>query len=85
MLIIAGIAANGNAEEDFKKEIAEERNEYIPTFTTRIDNYLQYSPIAIAYGLDALSYKSKTDIKNRTVILLKGELLMTGVVFGLKN
>lgn len=85
LLIVSGIAINGNAKEGFKKEIAEERNEHFPKFGTRIDNYLQFSPIAIAYGLDAMGYKSKTDIKNRTVILLKGELLMTGVVFGLKK
>ncbi len=85
LLILSGIAINGNGEEGFKKEIAEERNEHFAKFGTRVDNYLQFSPIAIAYGLDALGYKSKTDIKNRTAILLKGELLMTGVVFGLKK
>lgn len=85
MLIISGIAINGNTEEGIKKEIVEERNEYIPTFGTHVDNYLQYSPIAIAYALDALGYASKTDIKNRTAILIKGELLMTGAVFGIKN
>ena len=74
LLIISGIAINGNGEEGFKKEIEEERNEHFPKFGTRIDNYLQFSPIAIAYSLDALGYKSKTDIKNRTAILLKGEL-----------
>ncbi len=85
ILIISGVSTNGNAGEGFKKEIAEERNEYLSKFHTHIDNYLQFSPIAIAYGLDALGYKSKTDIRNRTAILLKGELLMTGAVFGLKK
>jgi len=85
LLILSAVAVNGNAEEGIKKEIAEERNEYLSKFRTHIDNYLQFSPIAIAYGLDALGYKSKTDIRNRTAILLKGELLMTGVVFGLKK
>lgn len=85
LLIISGIAINGNGEEGFKKEIAEERNEHFPKFRTHIDNYLQFSPIAIAYGLDALGYQSKTEIKNRSAILLKGELLMTGAVFGLKK
>ncbi|MEO6290795.1 MAG: phosphatase PAP2 family protein [Ginsengibacter sp.] len=84
-LILAGIAANGNGEESFKKEIAEERREHFPNFAAHIDNYLQFSPIAIAYGLDALGYKSKTDCRNRTAILLKGELLMIGAVFGLKK
>ena len=85
LLIISGIATNGNGREGLKKEISEERNEYIPKFGTHIDNYLQFSPIAIAYGLDALGYKSKTEIINRTAILLKGELLMTRAVFGLKK
>ncbi len=85
ILIMSGIGTNANAEEGFKKEIAEERNEYLSKFSTHVDNYLQFSPIAIAYGLDAMGYRSETDIWNRTVILLKGELLMTGAVFGLKK
>ncbi len=85
ILIMGGIFTNGNAEEGFKKEIAEERTEYLSKFRTHVDNYLQFSPIAIAYGLDAMGYRSKTDICNRTAILLKGELLMTGAVFGLKK
>jgi len=85
LLIISGVSTNGNGKEGLKKEIAEERNEYFSKFGTHIDNYLQFSPIAIAYGLDALGYKSKTDIKNRTAILLKGQLLMTGAVFGIKK
>lgn len=84
-LIISGIAMNNNGREGLKMEIAEERNEYFPKFGTHIDNYLQLSPIVIAYGLDALGYKSKTDIRNRTAILLKGELLMSGTVFCLKK
>lgn len=85
LLVIAGVAANGNNQEGFKKEIAEERNEHFSGFHTSVDNYLQFSPIAIAYGLDALGYKSKNDLPNKTAILLKGELAMTGVVFGLKT
>ena len=85
ILIGAGIGMNSNGTEAVKNEIVEERNEHVPGFHTRIDNYLQYSPIAIAYGLDAIGYTSKTDLLNRTVILVKGELLMAGSVFLLKN
>lgn len=70
-----GIALNSNKPESFKNEIAEERNEHLFRFGTSVDNYLQYSPIAIAYGLDALGFKSKTDLVNRSAILIKGELL----------
>jgi membrane-associated phospholipid phosphatase len=41
--------------------------------------------LAIAYGLDAAGVKSKTDIMNRSAILMKGELLMLGSVFVLKK
>lgn len=85
LLIFSGVLLNGNSKESFKNELVEERNELMPRFNTSIDNYLQYSPIAIAYGLDALGVKSKTDIANRTAILLKGELLMFTTVTLLKN
>ncbi|RAJ01595.1 PAP2 superfamily protein [Chitinophaga skermanii] len=84
-LILAGSIANGNGQESLKKELAEERSEHMPHFHTKIDNYLQYAPIAIAYGLDAAGIPSKTDIANRTAILFKGELLMSSSVFLLKN
>lgn len=82
---VLGIVANGNGPESFKKEIVEERNEHFSGFHTRIDDYLQFSPLLIAYGLDAMGIPSKTDIGNRTAILLKGELLMVGTVFALKS
>lgn len=82
---VMGIAANGNGPESFKKEIAEERNEHFSGFHTRIDDYLQFSPLVIAYGLDAMGIRSKTDFSNRTAILLKGEILMVGTVFALKT
>ncbi|WEK35743.1 MAG: phosphatase PAP2 family protein [Candidatus Pseudobacter hemicellulosilyticus] len=84
-LILAGILANGNGAESFKKELAEERNEHFGNFHTRMDDYLQYSPIVIAYGLDALGVRSKTDLLNRTVILAKGELLVAGATGLLKT
>ncbi|GAA4309180.1 phosphatase PAP2 family protein [Compostibacter hankyongensis] len=84
-LLVSGIATTDNGRESLKNEIAEERNEHFSSFRTHLDNYMQFSPIAVAYGLDAIGIKSKTDMANRTVILLKGEALMYGVVTLLKN
>jgi len=84
-LTLMGLLANGNGVESVKEEIVEERNVHLPHFKTHLDNYLQYSPIAIAYGLDAFGIKSKNDFANRTAILIKGELLMFGTVSLLKN
>ncbi|MFT3678071.1 MAG: phosphatase PAP2 family protein [Chitinophagaceae bacterium] len=85
LLSIGGIALNGNSRESFKNELVEERNEIIPRFKTTIDNYLQYSPVFIAYGLDAIGISSKTDLANRTAILIKGELAMITTVTLLKH
>lgn len=82
---LMGIFANGNGPESLKNEIVEERNEHMNSFHTHIDNYLQYSPLMIAYGLDAAGIPSKNDLANRTAILLKGELMMFGTVTLLKK
>lgn len=74
-LIIGGLIANGHSEESIKNELAESRNRHIPRFHTHIDNYMQFSPLVVAYGLDAFGIKSKTDILNRTAILVKGEAM----------
>lgn len=74
-LIIGGLIANGHSEESIKNEVAESRNRHIPRFHTHIDDYLQFSPLVVAYGLDAVGIHSKTDVLNRTVILIKGEAM----------
>lgn len=84
-LILSGFIANGHSVESIKNEVAEERNEHIPGFKTKIDDYLQFSPLAITYGLDAFGVKSKTDFLNRSVILLKGEVLAIGTATVLKK
>ena len=83
-LMAAGFSLNGNSSESIKHEIVEERAERIPGFHTHIDNYLQYSPIAIAYALDAFGVQSKNDLHTRTAILLKGELAMIATTSLLK-
>lgn len=84
-LIHAGMALNGSGRNAFKHEIVEERNEHWPGFRTYIDDYLQFSPVFIAYGLDAFGVPSGTDIQNRTAILLKGEITVLGVTHFLKH
>jgi len=74
-LIIGGLIANGHSEESIKNELAESRNRHIPRFRTHIDDYMQFSPLVVAYGLDAFGIRSKTDVLNRTVILFKGEAM----------
>ncbi|WP_336518243.1 phosphatase PAP2 family protein [Pollutibacter soli] len=83
-LIASGLITNRNKSESLKNEIVEERNKHLAKFHTPVDNYLQFAPYAIAYGLDFAGIKSKTDISNRTAIMIKSELLMMGTVSLLK-
>ncbi|TDE11021.1 phosphatase PAP2 family protein [Dyadobacter psychrotolerans] len=84
-LIIGGLLSTGHSEEAIRNEVAEERNHLIPHFRTKVDDYLQFSPLVIAYGLDAFGVHSKTDLINRTVILIKGEAMALTTVTLLKS
>jgi len=84
VFIATGLAFNSNNSESVKMELAEDRNRNIPWYNTKVDNYLQFAPIVVAYGLDACGVKSETDVVNRTAILAKGEILMFGVTELLK-
>jgi len=84
-LVMSGIGLNGSGEESIKNELVEERNEKIPRFKTKLDNYLQFSPIFLAYGFEAIGMRPKTDALNRSIILPKSELLMITSVSLLKN
>jgi len=84
-LIIGGFLSTGHSEEAIRNEVAEARNHLMPRFHTHIDDYLQFSPILVAYDLDAIGVHSKTDAINRTVILIKGEAMALTTVTLLKS
>lgn len=65
-------------------EIREERNEHMPAFKTKIDNYLMHAPVAIVYGLNMAGIKGKNDFRNRTLLLVKSEAIMYALTFSLK-
>ena len=69
---------------DRKYAVRDKRNENFPHFQTHADNYLQFAPIAVVYGLNASGIAGKNDLANRTVLLIKSELLMTVLVQSLK-
>lgn len=85
LLLINGILLNNNKSGSVKNQIVNMRSRHMPDFRTHIDDYLQYTPIALSYGLDAFGIESKTNFGDRTAVLLKAELLMTGTVFALKR
>ncbi len=84
-LIVSGIAINGKSRNSINNRIVRYYKEDLSNFHTKWDNYLQFSPIVLTYGFEAIGMQPKTDILNRSVILVKSELLMTAVVTILKN
>jgi membrane-associated phospholipid phosphatase len=60
------------------------RNESFSDFSTKVDDYLIFAPIAGVYGLELAGVKGKNSLRDRTAILLKAELMGFAVVAPLK-
>ena len=84
-LMISGIIADGRGKESLKNEIVEERNEHIFGFENHLDDYAQFFPFVAIYGFEIAGMKPRTDYKNRTAILVKGQLVNLGLVYILKK
>lgn len=61
------------------------RNDNFPNFSNHVDNVMPFVPIAFVYALDLLKVKPKNDLINRTLLLVKSEVIMNGTVFLLKQ
>jgi membrane-associated phospholipid phosphatase len=66
-------------------KIRDERNKHFANFHTSMDNYLLYTPILAVYGLNALGIKGKNDFTNRSLLLVKSELIMYVLTFSTKG
>lgn len=85
LFTIAGLYSMSDNDLLNKFSIQEERNEWMPVFRHNADDYLQYAPIAIVYGLNVAGIEGKNDLVNRTAILIKTELLVGAVTYSLKK
>jgi membrane-associated phospholipid phosphatase len=61
------------------------RNEHAGHFRTHLDDALVLSPIAAVYGLNLIGVKGKNRFTERTVLLIKSELLVAAIVYPLKT
>lgn len=85
MLTVASFYTMTDNENFSRAEVKEERDEWIPYFHHKADNYLQFAPIMVVYGLNMMGVKGKHDFRNRTALLLKSELLVAAITFPLKK
>lgn len=86
-LISAGIIIESLPAPAFlsKQKIQKSIQNHSNGFTTSIDDYLQYAPIAALYGLKITNLRSKSNTLNQTILLAKSELLMSAIVFSMKH
>ena len=56
-----------------------------PHFLTHVDNYLQFSPAAAVYALNALGIKGRNNTRDRSMIYALSTVMATAVVFPLKK
>lgn len=85
VLVSAGLLTATDNKVFDKWEIREERQEHFPTFRSRVDDYLQYTPIAAAYALDAFQIRGVHKIGPKTVQLIKAELLVIAITYPMKR
>lgn len=84
-LIALGIYATADHTVINRYEVREERNEHMPNFHSTVDNYLMHAPVAIVYGLNLAGVKGKHDFRNRTLLLIKSEMIMAALTFSVKQ
>lgn len=61
-----------------------EIDEHQPTHI-KLDNYTQYMPVALVYGLNYLGVKGKHNFRDRTIIYATSQLISSAVVLPLKH
>lgn len=87
-LIVTGVAVvlDSDGDEFFLNnyETREERNENFLNFSNHADDYLQYAPAAAALVMSISGVNGKHTLPNQLALLIKSELLMTGIVYSLK-
>jgi hypothetical protein len=86
-IVLIGLGTYSCLSDDVinRYEVRDARNEHLPDFHTKVDNYLMHAPIAVVYGLNLAGIKGKHDFKNRSLLLLKSEAIMVALTFSFKS
>jgi hypothetical protein len=66
-------------------KVREERNEHMPHFKSSVDDYLMHAPVAAVYALNIAGIKGKHDFRNRTLLLIKSEMIMYALTCSFKS
>lgn len=78
------LIAEGFAVQDQDKRFRHLRNTYLPQFKNTADNYLQYAPMAVMFGMKAAGVQSRSSWGRMLVSSAFAHGLMTGTVSAFK-
>lgn len=85
-LISYGFFAMGNNSlKSLNRSTKAELQEDHSTFKTKVDNYLQYSPVIAVYALNAVGIKGKNNFRDRSIIYALSTLFATATVQSIKR
>ncbi|TAJ11663.1 phosphatase PAP2 family protein [Marinilabiliaceae bacterium JC017] len=68
----------------YREDVRELRNRYIPDYENRLDDYIQYTPALAVYGLNLAGVQGKHSLKRATVNYALAGLMTFGVVTTMK-
>lgn len=71
--------------KNFNLELKDEVYAENPHARFKFDNYLQFAPAAMVYGLDAIGIKARHNLRDRTMLFLMSTMITSGSVFAIKN
>lgn len=83
-LMASGIIFDSNNRKSAENTI-EEKEEHLLGFENHFEDYAQAAPFFAIYGFELAGMKPRTDWKNRTAILAKGQIVNLGMVYFLKK
>ena len=86
ILVAYGAASLGTQQlKTFNKELKAEIWQEHEHRCTNVDDYLRFAPAVAVYGLNAMGIKGKNNFRDRSMIFLLSNLVMTTTVFGVKK
>ena len=81
VVLFSASAASWNQREEIRRF----RNRYLPNFKNHFDDYLQYAPGLMVYGLNAAGVKGKHSLQRTTVSYLFSAATMALIVKSIKG
>jgi hypothetical protein len=86
MCVAYGFTSLNNGElKEINKEIKDELYLESPHKKTGVDNYLQFTPAVLVYGLNAAGIQGKHNFIDRSIIYGMSNIILCGAVSSLKN